>query len=1004
MTYQALLESARRVARGISEAPGAPGEPVALVFDHDTPSIVAILGSLLAGRPYVGLDPAVPASRHRHVLADLRPSVIVAQQHHLDAATDFDDRHTDVVAYEALLESEPLDVSLDRGPDGVAGIFYTSGTTGRPKGVIRTHRTILHRTMLDSVPGRFGPDDTFSLLYSTSFGTSVNDIFSAVLNGGTLAVRDVLASGVGSTVEWIANEPVTVLHAPVALMRRLVDAMEPGRVHPRLRMMIPSGRLYAADLRRFFGHIPDDAVIISRYASTETSLVCRLSIDATTPMDEGVVPVGRPVGDKRVRIERPDGRLAETDEVGEIVVSSRFLSPGYWNDEERTHTALTPDPVRPGFHLYRTGDHGRLRADGLLEFVGRKDDRVKIRGYRIEIDDIVAALHGVDGVKEAAVRVIEQAGTDHLVAYVVLADPSRTGPTDVRRRLEASLPAYMVPSFVVELPELPLTAAGKIDAAALPSVANHRPDLETGFVEPRDVTESAICDIWSDVLDITPIGVRDRFLDLGGDSLRAMQVIGRVLTRFGVDLPVRSLLDAGTVEAMAAAVVGSSSEVAGRGIERRPAGTQTPATAGQVAIWLAEQFGSGSGAYNMPKVIELEGRLEPSTLSRAIDIVVERQSALRTTFHLDGEFVVQRIESSPGDLLEIVEADDRDVDDLIAEVAGRPFDLAVDLPLRARLLRVSDDRHVLVVVSHHIVSDRESSQLLLTELAAAYRALSTGSPPDLPDLMIEYADYAVWQRGAVSADELQRQTDFWVERLESSGGSLDSLVAAGSPSGERASRLGFEADRAVLEALDRLAGTHGVSRFAALLAVVATAVGRAADRTHFTIGTPVTGRNRPELQPLIGYFANLVAVPLDLADGDLGSTTEQMGRSVADALAHADAPFDQIVARLAPERHRGRLPLVDLMVNYDRADSRAFDFGGVRAHRRREQLGPTRAPLNVNARSRDDGLSVDVVFDPGLVTRQRAERLVEGLREAFERLESEGKNTVEQSHATRSGA
>ncbi len=202
LTYRTLLESARRVATGISEAPGAPGEPVALVFDHDTPCIVAILGSLLAGRPYVALDPAVPASRHRQVLADLRPSAIVAQHRHLDVAADFGGAGVGVVEYEALLESDPLDEPRDRGPDAVAGIFYTSGTTGRPKGVIRTHRTILHRTMLDSVPGRFGPGDTFSLLYSTSFGTSVNDIFSALLNGGTLAVRDVLASGVGSLTRW----------------------------------------------------------------------------------------------------------------------------------------------------------------------------------------------------------------------------------------------------------------------------------------------------------------------------------------------------------------------------------------------------------------------------------------------------------------------------------------------------------------------------------------------------------------------------------------------------------------------------------------------------------------------------------------------------------------------------------------------------------------------------------------------------------------------------------
>jgi acyl carrier protein len=389
-------------------------------------------------------------------------------------------------------------------------------------------------------------------------------------------------------------------------------------------MVIPSGRMYRSDLTRFFDHLPDRAVVISRYASTETSLVCRLAIDRSAALDDGVVPVGRPVGDKHVTIERPDGGLADIGEVGEIVVSSRFMFPGYWGDAVRTSAALSADDTRPGFYRYHTGDHGKLRADGLYEFVGRQDDRVKIRGYRIEIEEVAAAFQALEGVTDVAVRRVVQGGVDQLAAFVVTGGATKPSTSELRRRILDALPAYMAPAFIVPVAELPLTAGGKVDTEALPPVGTHRPDLSSQFVAPRDATEEIICEIWSDVLETSPIGVYDQFLDLGGDSLSAMRVIGRVLDRFGVDLPIRALIDAGTVGLMASAVTGSvnGAGVGNRPLERRPSDAEVAATHGQTAIWLAEQL--GSGAYNMPKVLELDGPLDARALARSVDIVVGR--------------------------------------------------------------------------------------------------------------------------------------------------------------------------------------------------------------------------------------------------------------------------------------------------------------------------------------------------------------------------------------------
>jgi non-ribosomal peptide synthetase component F len=909
------------------------------------------------------------------------------------------------VEFEASLALDPLESSLDKGPDSVAGVFYTSGTTGQPKGVIRTHRTILHRTMLDSVPGEFGPDDTFSLLYSTSFGTSVNDMFSALLNGGVLAVKDVKGSGVGSMVDWLADEPITVLHAPVALMRRLVDVMEPGRQYPRLRMVIPSGRMYRSDVIPLFDHLPDEAVVISRYASTETSLVCRMAIDRSTVLEDGVVPIGQPVGDKHVTIERPNGQLADIGEVGEIVVSSRFMFPGYWDDRTRTAASLTADEGRPGFFRYHTGDHGMLRSDGLYEFVGRQDDRVKIRGYRIETEEVAAAFQALEGVTDVAVRRVEQGGVDHLAAYVVAGGGRTPSTSELRRRILDALPAYMVPSFIIPVAELPLTAGGKVDMEALPPVGTHRPDLASEFVPPRNETEEIICEIWSGVLETSPIGVHDEFLHLGGDSLSAMQVIGRVLGRFGVDLRIRDLMDAGTVALMASAVTGSVNGTGNSPLERRPSDSDIAATYGQTAIWLAEQF--GSGGYNMPKVLDLEGPLDTTVLGRSIDIVMERQSALRTTFHFEGDRLTQRVHPPVRNQLEIVESSapgEADVDALIDEVASRPFDLAVDLPFRARLIRISDQRHVLVLVNHHIAGDRQSSGILLAELAASYRAEGSLAAADLPALPVEYADYALWQEAVVPREEVERQVRFWIERLSARPVSLSPLVSGGPAGVQPATRMTFRCGRSIVDGLTRLARLRGTSRFAAVTAIVASAVREVGAHGQFVVGTTVTRRSRPELESLIGYFANLVAIPIDLSEAqDLDRTIEETGQAVLAALAHSDAPFDEVVAGLRPERQIGRMPLIDLMVNYGRAEPLAFDFGPVRARRMRVDSGRARAPLSVNLRETADEIVCDVVFDPALVTADRAERLMAALERMFETVGEETAMSGDDWAATWSG-
>jgi amino acid adenylation domain-containing protein len=979
MTYRALVEAARRVARGIADAPGSPGEPVALLFDHDTPVIVAILGSLLAGRPYVALDPAVPASRHRDVLADLGPATIVTQRRHLPAAADFGDRHSGVVQYEALLECEPLDEPLDQGPDSAAGIFYTSGTTGHPKGVVWTHRLILHRIMLDSVPGGFGSDDVFSLLYSCSFGTSVNDIFGALLNGGSAVLWDVTGAGAGALADWLDQEGVTVLHAQASLLRKILELMEPTRTYPRLRMVIPSGRIYRSDLARLFEHLPDDAVVVSRYASTEALLVSRLYIDRDSQFEDGAIPVGKPVGDKQVVVVDPKGTPVATGQAGEIVVSSGFLSPGYWKAPQDSASPFEPDPERTGYRRFRTGDYGRIQGDGNLEFVGRVDDRVKVRGYRIELEEVVTALHALPGVKDAAITVVQHAGSDHLAAYLVTSGERPPGVSELREELGKVLAPYMIPSFFVPLEAMPLKGNGKIDTEALPSIGGTRPLLDEKVVAPRTETEAVIGQIWEDVLGISPIGVNDRFLDLGGDSLSAIKVIGRVLATFGVDQSVRSLMDAGTVAAMARTVTerGPSAVERSQPIERRADGASIPATYGQTALWLAEQLGERSGAYNMPKVVALEGPLDVSLLREALTCVVQRQSALRATFDLEDARLIQRLHPVEEIRIDQLDVNGRSVSAAVEAFSSQPFDLAAGLPFRVGLVRLSETKHTLVFVNHHIVGDRVSSRVLLSEVAASYRAFVRGERPVLPDLPVEFADFAIWQRQVLSHSELQRQVAFWVDRLATKTGSLSPIVTEGAVGSTSTRQVGFRCGPERLAVLDERAVEHGASRFMMLLALVALTLSKATSRSELVVGITVTGRARPELEGLVGYFVNLLALPLSMgAQAALSDAIAECRGVLLDAFAHSEAPFDHVVAELDPPRVPGRMPIVDVMVNYDDAGSDDLDFGPVRGRRVRLNAMRTRNPLSITFRELEGELQCDLVYDTALVEGGRADALL----------------------------
>ena len=557
LTYAELNRHANALAHRLLERRGEASEPIAVLFDHDAPMVAAILGVLKAGKIYVALDPTFPEIRLARMLENAQPGLVVTADRMAPMARRIAGDSGRVLVVDPLAEGAAV-ANLDRAiaPDALAYIFYTSGSTGQPKGVVETHRNLLYYTRHYTNPCHFSKDDRLSLLQSCAFAGSVTPLFGALLNGGALHPLDLKAEGVGRLAEWLIEDEITVCILGASVFRQFAGGLTGGETFPRLRMVyLGSEPLYRRDVELYKRHFAPDCILVNSLGTTEMKNFRKLFIDKDTEITGDLVPVGHAVEEAEVLLLDELGRSVGAGEVGEITVRSRYMSPGYWRDPELTKARFLPDPGGGPERIYRTGDLGRMVDGDCLLLLGRKDFQVKVRGYRIELPEIEGALLALDAIREAAVVAREERPGEHrLVAYVVPAVSSTPTGAELRRGLEVALPGYMVPSAFVMLEALPRGPTGKVDRQALPPPGRGRPETGSPFEAPRTPVEARLTELWADVLDLERVGIHDAFLDLGGDSMRATRLAARVLDAFGRTLSPVALFEASTVARMAVVV------------------------------------------------------------------------------------------------------------------------------------------------------------------------------------------------------------------------------------------------------------------------------------------------------------------------------------------------------------------------------------------------------------------------------------------------------------------
>ncbi len=554
LTYDALNQIANRVARAVLAQRGKGEEPIALLLEQGAPLIAAILGVLKAGKIYVPLDPSFPRARLTYMLEDSQAALILTNNKNLAMAEEFARRSLPPINIDEFdTSARDENPGLSISPDALAYILYTSGSTGRPKGVVQKHRNLLHEIMNYTNEARICADDRLSLLRSCSFAGAMRDVFGALLNGAGLYPWYIKDEGLADLPGWLIEQQVTIYRSSVTAFRHFINALTGREEFPRIRLVYLAGEsVYKSDVELYKKHFSPDCILVNGLGCSESFTFRWYFIDKETPIINSNVPAGYEIDGMETRLIDEAGKEVGPDEIGEIAVKSRYLSPGYWQRPDLTQAAFFPDPSGGGERTYRTGDLGRMLSDGCLVHLGRKDFQVKIRGYRVEIGEIEMTLLEHGKVREAAVVARDDKfGGKRLVAYVVPHQEQAFTVSELHRFLQEKLPEYMLPSAFVMLDALPLTPSRKVDRRALPEPEPVRPELENPFVAPRTVLEEGLAALWAKILGLERVGIHDDFFDLGGQSLLAIRLFLEIEKELGRRLPVVTLFQGPTIAQLA---------------------------------------------------------------------------------------------------------------------------------------------------------------------------------------------------------------------------------------------------------------------------------------------------------------------------------------------------------------------------------------------------------------------------------------------------------------------
>ncbi|KGX24360.1 D-alanine--poly(phosphoribitol) ligase, subunit 1 [Burkholderia pseudomallei] len=1022
--YAELNRRANRLARHLSARGLQPDQRVAICIDRGIDMVVAMLAVLKAGGAYVPLDPAYPSERLDYLLRDCAPVALLTHARlgasmqtrlvlalaRLDTGCALIDLESDADAWRHERDDDPPPSGLT--PRHLAYVIYTSGSTGQPKGVMVEHRSVCNLVAWHAGAFDVGTGCRSASVAGVAFDATTWEVWAALCNGGclSLAPGDAASDPQALLRWWRAQElDVGFLVTPLAEL-----AYATGQSNAGMRTLLIGGDR----LSRWPDSMPPGQRLVNNYGPTEATVVAtsgRLQPGEATP------PIGRPIANTRVYVLDAWLRPAPIGVAGELYIGGVQVARGYLNRPELTRERFIDDPFVAGGRLYKTGDLARWRTDGSLEYLGRNDFQVKIRGFRIELGEIEAQLAKVTGVREVVVlardsaSAVRDSATEHATPNALSPSPETstataaatatatapekrlvayyTGDADVaalRAQAAQHLPSYMVPSAYVRLDAWPLTPNGKLDRRALPAPADDA-YARAEYEAPQGAKEEALAEIWRELLHVERVSRHDNFFELGGHSLLAVQLVSRLRQALSVEVALSTVFDAPVLSALASRLDDNTAAVLPP-IPLAPRDGRIALSLAQQRLWFLTQLEGVSEAYHMSGAVRLDGPLNREVLQRALNRIVMRHEALRTCFVREEGEPIQVIQPradltvSYHDLREAEQTEQR-AKDLSQAHASAPFDLSRDLPVRVLLLQLADEAHVVQVVMHHIASDGWSVGVFLQELSALYGSFIAEQDDPLAPLPLQYADYAAWQRRWLASGQLEKQGAFWQTNLSGAPTLLE--LPTDRPRPPKQSHAGASVEvklgAALSERVKRLSQRHGVTPYMTLLSSWAAVLSRLSGQEEVVIGSPVAGRNRTEVEALIGFFVNTLALRLDLSsEPTVGELLKRTKAQVLSAQAHQDLPFDQVVERVKPPRSTAHPPLFQVMFDWHNTPARALTMPGLTVSVARTETTTSQYDLVLSMQERNGDIVGHLNYATALFDEQTARRYARYWRRLLE--------------------
>lgn len=979
LSYKELNERSNQLANYLKKKNVAAASMIPLSVERGPNMMVGILGILKAGCAYVPIDPTYPEDRIKFMLEDTAANIIVSSEVSIKKLPNLSG--VDVIKLDTdwgkISQESSDNIEIDIRPEGVAYIIYTSGSTGRPKGVLVTHQNVVS-LVRETDYVSFNDQNILLSTGSSSFDATTFEYWGMLLNGGQLILcpesnlldHELLKNEIQSrkvNMMWFTSSWFNQLvETDISLFEKLKTILVGGE---------KLSQKHIEKLKQAYPCIE----IINGYGPTENTTFS-LTYNIKSTSDNISIPIGRPLNNRSAYVLNTDQKLVPVGVAGEIYLGGSGVAKGYLNQEKLNTERFIKNPFIKGHtsKLYKTGDLGRWLPDGNIEYLGRIDGQVKIRGYRIELEEIEAVILQSDLVKQAVVIAKEDVdGDKKLVGYVVGKDAFEK--EKIASYLSSKLPDYMLPTFIVELDRIPLTSNGKVDKRALPD-----PEINTSSqksVNPGNELEEKLTKVWLDVLKIDSIGINDDFFEMGGHSLLAIRLMSVLRKELGLEINIGDIFEYPTISTLAGFLNSQATDNSIPAIKAAPRPENIPLSFSQERLWFIDQM-EGSVQYHIPALFRLKGNLNVDALSESLQTIINRHEALRTVFRKKDSNAYQYVQEK--DLWKLEVIDDvigKDISELrnqVQQLIRKPFDLSIDHMLRATLIKLNEEEHLLLVTMHHIASDGWSMPVIVKEIASLYNSYDKGLPVGLPSLEIQYADYAIWQRNYLQGEVLDKKINYWKNKLTGVA-ALELPTDHQRPSVHttRGEVKGFNISKELTDKLNALSQEEGVTLFMVLLASFKILLQRYSGQEDICVGIPIANRAQQEVNDLVGFFVNTLALRSNVnADVSFKEFLQKVKETTMEAYEHQDVPFEKVVEAVVKERDLSRSPLFQVMfVLQNTPDVPQLKLGGLSLSAESYEHTTTKFDLSFSINENVNGLRVSVNYSTDLYIGKTIERM-----------------------------